>query len=272
MENKKMKNDTDEKIDSKYENEIKYCFGHKENENIWESFLLKNIFAHRGIYDNEFCPENSLMAFENAIQKGYGIELDVQPIADGTPVVFHDSKMSRMTGKDKYIQNLSNEELSKITLLNTNINIPTLKDVLKFVNGRVPLLIELKSQDKVGELEPKVFELLKEYEGEFAIQSFNPYQIEWFYKNAPKIWRGQLASFFKGEKLGSIKKFVLKRLKMQKITHHNFVNYDFRNIPNRFTKKLNVPLLTWTVRNQNEYIKAIQNADNVVFEGFDPHI
>ena len=84
--------------------------------------------------------------------------------------------------------------------------------------------------------------------------------------------RGQLASFFKGQKLGTLKKFVLKRLGMQKITHHDFVNYDFKNLPNRFTKKLNVPLLTWTVKSQKDFIKAIKHADNIVFQDFIPKI
>lgn len=248
-----------------------YCFGHGQDENIWDSFLVNKMFAHRGLFD-ENCPENTIPAFKNAIEKGYGIELDVQPIADGTPVVFHDSKMSRLTGKDKYIQNLSKEEFENTLLLNSDQKIPTLEEVLSFVDGKVPLLIELKSQDKVGELEPKVFELLKDYKGEFAIQSFNPYQLEWFFKNAPKIWRGQLASYFKGEKLGSLKKFVLKRLGMQKITNQNFVNYDLRYLPNRFTRKLKVPLLSWTIRSQSDYIKAIKVSDNVVFENCEPKI
>ena len=232
---------------------------------------MNKMFAHRGFYDEDH-PENTISAFEQAIEKGYGIELDIQPIADGTPVVFHDSKMSRLTGKDKYIQNLSKEEFESTYLLDSDQKIPTLEQVLKLVDGRVPLLIELKSQDKIGELEPKVFELLKDYQGEFAIQSFNPYQLEWFLQNAPKIWRGQLASFFKGEKLGSLKKFVLKRLGMQKITKHNFVNYDIKNLPNRFTRKLKVPLLSWTIKSQTEFVKAIKVSDNVVFENCEPKI
>ena len=180
--------------------------------------------------------------------------------------------MSRLTGKDKYIQNLSKEEFEATRLLNSDEKIPTLEEVLKLVNGQVPLLIEIKSQDKVGELEPKVFELLKDYQGEFAIQSFNPYQLEWFNKNAPKIWRGQLSSYFKGEKLSAFKKFILKRLKMQKITHHDFVNYDLKNLPNRFTKKLKVPLLAFTIRSQKDFIKAIKVSDNVVFENCEPKI
>lgn len=246
-------------------------FGHKENENIFDCFLTNKMFAHRGLWDKQN-PENSLGAFKNAIQNGYGIELDVCPIADGTPVVFHDSKLSRMTGKDGYIQNLTKSEFEEIRLLGTEEKMPTFEEVLKLVNGKVPLLVEIKSQEKIGELEKSIFELLKNYKGEYAIQSFNPYTLKWFYENAPKIWRGQLSSFFKGAKLGFIKKSVLKRLGLKKLSHFDFVNYDISNLPNKYTKKLEAPVLAWTIRNQEDYYKAIQYADNVVFEGFEPKI
>ena len=248
-----------------------YCFGHKENEDIWKSFLVEKMFAHRGLWDEE-SPENSISAFQKAIDKGYGIELDVNPIQDGTPVVFHDSKMSRMTGLDKYIVHFTKEELETTTLLNSKEKIPTFKQVLDLVDGKVPLLIEIKTQEKVGELEQKIFDLLKDYKGEFAIQSFNPYQLEWFYKNAPKIWRGQLSGFFKDEKMSLFKKFVLKRLGMRKISHQDFVNYDLKNLPNRFTRRLRIPLLSYTINNQTQYTKALKYSDNVVFQGFEPKI
>ena len=222
--------------------EQEYFFGHKEGDDIWSSFLINKMIAHRGLWNKDF-PENSISAFKNAIENDYAIELDIQPIEDGTPVVFHDSKMSRMTGMNKYIQNITADELEAAKLLDTNEKIPTLEEVLKVVNGKTPLLIEIKNQDKVGELE-----------------------------HAPKIWRGQLASYFKGEKLGIFKKLVLRRLGMKKYTHQNFVSYDISNLPNRFTRKLEIPLLTWTVKKQEEYIKAIQYADNVIFEGFEPKI
>ena len=246
-------------------------FGHKENEDIWQSFIVQKMFAHRGLHD-EKSPENSLSAFEKAIEKGYAIELDVNPIMDGTPVVFHDSKMSRMTGKDKYIQNISREEFDETTLLASSEKIPTLEEVLKFVDGRTPLLIEIKNQQKVGELEKAVWEILKNYKGEYAIQSFNPYTLQWFKNNAPKVWRGQLAGFFKGEKLSLFKKLVLRRLGMKKITEQNFVSYDLRNLPNRFVKHLEIPLLAWTINNQEQYIKAVQIADNVIFQNCEPKI
>ena len=251
--------------------EKEYYFGHKEDEDIWNSFLTNKMFAHRGLWDKD-APENSLAAFQKAIDMGYAIELDINPIDDGTPVVFHDSKMSRMTGKDRYIQNISREEFENTTLLDTEQKIPTLEDVLKLVKGKVPLLIEIKNQDKVGDLEKRVLDQLKNYKGEYAIQSFNPYTLKWFYEHAPKIWRGQLSSFFKGAKLSFIKKFALKRLGLKKITHQDFVSYDIKNIPNRWTRKLEIPLLTWTIKKQDDYIKALQYADNVIFEGFEPKI
>lgn len=246
-------------------------FGHDENVDIWQSFLVNKMFAHRGLHGND-APENSLLAFKRAIDAGLGIELDVNPIEDGTPVVFHDSKMSRMTGKDKYIQNITWEEFEGTRLLNSDEKIPTLEEVLKLVDGRTPLLIEIKSQDKIGDLEKRVLDLLRNYKGEYAVQSFNPYTLKWFYQNEPRIWRGQLSSFFKGEKLGILKKAILKRLATKKMTHQNFVSYDIRNLPNRWTRRLEVPLLAWTVKKQEDYIKAIQHADNVIFEGFEPKI
>ena len=255
---------TEEKVKKEY-------FGHKEDADIWQSLLVNKLIAHRGVHDKDV-PENSLLAFQKAIEKGYAIELDVNPLADGTPVVFHDSKMSRMTGKDKYIQNLTKEELSQITLLNSTEKIPTLKEVLKFGNGKTPLLIEIKHQEKVGDLEKQVWELLKDYKGEYAIQSFNPFTLKWFYDNAPKVWRGQLSSYFKGEQMNFIKKSVLKRLALTKIAHQDFVSYNIKDLPNRYTRRLTVPLLTWTIETNEQYLKALQITDNVIFQGFEPTV
>ena len=100
-----------------------------------------------------------------------------------------------------YIKFLKKSDLDILRLSDTKEKIPTFEDVLKFVDGRVPLLIEIKNQDKVGELEKKLLELLKKYKGEYAVESFNPFVLEYFYKYAPDIPRGQLAGYFKGEKL-----------------------------------------------------------------------
>ncbi len=240
---------------------------------LFNSWLVQQPIAHRGLH-NEVAPENSLAAFARAIEEGYPIELDVQLIADGTIVVFHDDSLSRLTENDGYLKFLNKEDLKYLSLAGTNEKIPTFEEVLSFVDGKVPLLIEIKNDGKVGDLEKGVLELLNNYKGEFAIQSFNPFVLEYFYKHAPHILRGQLASYFRDVKLAVFKKFALKRMMLNKsISHPDFISYEARRLPNRFTRKYkSLPLLAWTVRSQSEYLKVVKHCDNVIFEDFEPVI
>lgn len=240
---------------------------------LFNSWLVQTPIAHRGLHDKTH-PENSLGAFARAIEEGYPIELDVQMISDGTVVVFHDDSLSRLTNNDGYIKFLTKSDLEILKLGGSKEKIPTFEEVLKFVDGRVPLLIEIKNSSKVGLLEKNVLELLKDYKGPIAIQSFNPYVLEYFYKHAPHITRGQLAGYFKGDKLSFFKKFALKRMMLnKKISHPDFISYEANRLPNRFVRKYKtLPLLAWTVRSQSEYLKVVKYCDNIIFEGFTPTI
>lgn len=240
---------------------------------IFKSWLVETPIAHRGLHDKN-APENSIPAFAKAIENGYAIELDVQMLSDGTVVVFHDNSLSRLTNNDGYIKFLRKEDLEMLTLNGSNEHIPTLDEVLKFVDGKVPLLIEIKNGEKVGKLENKVIEMLKTYKGQFAIQSFNPFVLQYFHKHAPDILRGQLSSFFKKEKLPFFQKYFLKRLSLcKKVSHPDFISYDIKNLPNRFVHKFkDKPLLAWTVKNQSEYMRVVKYCDNVIFEDFEPKI
>ena len=157
------------------------------------SRLFTTPIAHRGLH-NEDIPENSLLSFEKAVENGYPIEIDVRIIDDGTVIVFHDDVLGRMTAKDGYASNLRKADLAEIRLNGTDQVIPTLEQTLETANGKVPLLIETKVSCKIGELERKVIDILKSYNGEFAMQSFDPYSMEYFRKNEPDFIRGQLAS------------------------------------------------------------------------------
>src|SRR5690606_2438536 len=119
------------------------------------TFLTRPL-AHRGLH-GPGVPENTLPAFRAAIAAGYGIELDVQPARDGTPLVFHDSGLRRMAGIDAPVSSLSVAEAAAYPLLGTTHGIPTLEEVLALVAGRVPVLIEVKDQD--GALGPEIGEL-----------------------------------------------------------------------------------------------------------------
>ncbi len=237
---------------------------------IKKSALFTRPIAHRGLHDAS-TPENSLAAFQKAIDAGYPIELDVQPIDDGTIVVFHDNRVSRMVDRDGYVSNLTREDLEQIRLKNSDEKIPTFKEVLELIDGKVPLLVEIKNEGKVGALERDTLEMLLNYKGEYAVQSFNPYSLEYFKINAPQILRGQLASFFESDKnISFIKRFVLKRLKMNKVSKPDFISYKFQNLPNKYVAKTKLPVLAWTITNNADLEKSLPHCDNIIFEGLRP--
>ena len=169
---------------------------------------------------------------------------------------------------------MKKEDLKDIRLAGTDQKIPTLDEFLEFVNGRVPVLIEIKNNNKVGDLESALYSKLKEYKGEYAIQAFNPFVLEWFKNNAPEVIRGQLSGYFKGEQLSFLKKLFLKRMTLnKKVSQPHFISYEASTLPNRFVRKYKtLPLLAWTVRRQAGYMKDIKFCDNIIFEGFEPKL
>ncbi|MBE5733048.1 MAG: glycerophosphodiester phosphodiesterase [Clostridiales bacterium] len=239
-----------------------------------QSWLCKTPIAHRGLH-NEEIPENSLSAYENAIKYGYAIELDVRLIDDGTVIVFHDDKLARMTGEDRYASTLTLSDLDNIRLKNSDQKIPTFKQVLDFVDGRTPLLIEIKNEGKPGALEDKTIELLRSYKGEYAIQAFNPFVLEYFRHHAPQIKRGILSALFKKHQLPSfIKRYVLSRMLLNNIAKPDFITYRHECLPNKYVnkyvKKYNAPVIAWTTENQAETDKVLPHCDNYIFENFIP--
>ena len=238
---------------------------------IKKSWLFSRPIAHRGLHGID-APENSLAAFGKAIEAGFPIEIDVRPIDDGTVVVFHDDKLTRMTDLDGYVCNMTRSDIEKVRLRNSDERIPTFKEVLEFVDGRTPLLIEIKNDSTVGPLERDTLDLLSSYKGDYAVQSFNPYSMEFFKKNAPQIPRGQLSCFFDKKDLGFFKRFVLKRLKMNKVSSPDFISYNHANLPNKYVTKTKLPTLAWTVRSNAEMEKCLPYCDNIIFENFIPVI
>ncbi len=238
-------------------------------------WLLKKPIAHRGLHTDTL-PENSIGAFENAIEHGYPIELDVRLTDDNVVVVFHDDKLGRMTGKDGYISKIGSDSLNMYKLLDaegkpTEFCIPTFEEVLNLVNGQVPLLIEFKNYDSVGLLEKKTASMLAAYSGQYAVQSFNPYTIKYFKENMPDVPRGILSCFFTKDIIkNAVKRHVLKTLKLNKIAKPDFISYCADNLPNRYVNKAHLPVLAWTVRS-NETVQRLSGvANNIIFEKFIP--
>ena len=222
------------------------------------SFLINNLIAHRGFFDNENgIPENSLLAFEKAIRNNYIIELDLHLLKDGRVVVFHDNNLKRMTGLDCKIKDCSYNEIKKLRLLNTNEKIPLFEEVLSLVSGKVTILIELKYDVKVGKLENKVLEILKKYNGNYAIQSFNFRSVMWLKKNANEIVKGQLVNNFFHEIFAII-------------SQPDFVSYNINYIDRKISKNTKEQVcIGWTIKNSQMYAKYVEFCDNLICEKFD---
>ena len=229
------------------------------------NFLTERIISHRGIHDNTKIYENTLEAFKLALKKKYIIELDVHITKDKEIVVFHDYNTKRITGKDLIIEETNYKELNNQKI----IHIPTINEVLNLVKGKVPLLIEIKQQKKVGELEQKLMTILEKYQGQYAIQSFNIKTIYWFKKNYPKVIRGQLSCNFKKVKLNPLAKLLLKKMVFNLITKPDFISYKYNEITTKKINKLKgkkITILAWTINNKEDYNKYKDTFDNLICE------
>ena len=241
--------------------------------------LRGHLYAHRGYYQNPEIPENSMAAFRRALERGWGVELDVHLLHDGTLAVFHDSDLLRMTGKEGKIEDLNFAELNALRLLGTQEQIPTFNSILALFAGRVPLIIELKTANgNHRELAEAVCKRLDRYEGVFCLESFDPWALEDVAKLRPDFCRGQLAeNFFRNPfGLSLSKRFAGTNLSFNFLTRPDFVAYNFRDrkqLSNRLAKHLwGIQNVCWTIRSPQELEDCRKEDIIPIFEGFDPEL
>lgn len=231
-------------------------------------------YAHRGLHGGEL-PENSVGAFRNAVEHRFGIELDVQLSKDGVPMVFHDDTLNRVCGVDGYLKDYTCEELRAMHLCGSDeYTIPTLEEVLELVDGRVPLLIELKTGNK--ELCPTVAPMLDEYRGCFCIESFDPRLLAWMKKYRPQYARGQLVgrSVKENHTKSLAQNVILATLISHVISRPDFVACDINikgNLSVFLCRKLFcVPVFGWTVRSREDFDACRRRSMTSIFENFVP--
>lgn len=234
-------------------------------------------YAHRGLYDNEHgIPENSMAAFRRAVDKGYGIELDVHLTADNQLVVFHDDTLTRMCGMNKKISSFLYSDLMQLRLLGTEEGIPLFKDVLELIDGKVPLIIELKVDGSNQNLLcPLVWQLLSRYKGDYCIESFHPFVLQWFKRHEPQVVRGQLScNFFKENPHCDIVLFLMSNLMTNFFTHPDFIAYKYLDLDNPaviYNRKLfHIMTVVWTIPGKPTYDRFKNKVDAMIFEGFEP--
>ena len=234
-------------------------------------------YAHRGLHGDGI-PENSMAAFRAALEAGYGIELDVHLLKDGSLAVIHDHALVRTTGCDGKIEDLTAHQLANYPLEGTAEPIPNFRDVLALYAGKAPLIIELKAIDgNHAALCEAACKAMEGYEGPWCIESFDPRCIRWLRLHRPDIIRGQLTENFMAAKespLHPVLKFGITHQMGNFLIHPDFVAYKFadrKTLGNFLVRKIwGVQGVTWTLKSKADFDTAVKEGWLPIFEGFRP--
>lgn len=230
-------------------------------------------WAHRGLHSaQEGIPENSMAAFRAAVREGYGIELDVHLSRDKKIVVFHDDTFDRVCAKNGNVEETDYRVMKTYSLLDTKEKIPLLRDVLAYVNGRVPLLIEVKLPTADTKICEYLERELKEYKGKYMIQSFNCFVLRWMKKYRSDVLRGQLSENLTktGKKPHYVFRFLVKHLLTNAFCRPDFISYkmsDTANVSLWLNQHLfRAPIAVWTLRSEWEIGRAKRRFQMYIFE------
>lgn len=237
--------------------------------------FLGRYIAHRGLYKkDQSIAENTLDAFDRAVQTGYGIELDVQLTRDEKVIVFHDETLYRASGIDFRPDAFTLAELLQLPLFGTDQKIPLFSKVLSHIDGKVPLIVELKPGGNWKLLCEKTRDMLRAYEGDYCVESFDPRLVRWFRKNAPEIMRGQLAESYQKAHVFSkwYIAFMMSRGLTNFLTKPQFLAYrkgkKCCNI--RLAEKLGALRVLWTADGGDALAALEQKTDCIIFEDCAP--
>ncbi len=236
--------------------------------------FLGRHYAHRGLFDNAGpAPENSLGAFQKAVEAGYGIEFDVQLSKDDRLVVFHDDTLKRMCGVEGHVWDYTLEELQKMKLGASEETIPTFEQALETVDGKVPLIIEYKldrPQTKVCRLAAAV---LEKYQGAYCIECFHPLALIWYRKHQPRVLRGQLCEeHFRNERFkGNFIYVIMAYMLTNFVTRPDFIAYNYQHVGNlsrRICRWLGGLSVAYTIKSEEAYAEAEKEFDLFIFDSF----
>lgn len=234
-------------------------------------------YAHRGYHDgNVAVAENSLSSFEAAIAAAYGIELDVQLSSDKVPMVFHDADLERICGVEGKIWDYTCQELQQMELFSTGEKIPTLAQALEVIDGQVPILVEYKMDKVDTDVCAMSHELLKDYDGPYAIQCFHPFALLWYRQNAKEVPRGILAKNFLRENReeggkNTIIDFLTTNLMLNVLAYPDFIGFDYQDADYfslNLCRMMGAKTGTWTIKEPAHYEQVKGEFDFYTFEGF----
>jgi glycerophosphoryl diester phosphodiesterase len=250
----------------------------------WLNWITDRPIAHRGLHDaGAGILENTLAAIEAAAARNFAVEIDVQLSRDGEAMVFHDGNLSRLTGHDAVIDDLTAAQLQALPLRGTADPIPTLWEALSVVDARVPVFVEIKNDDPVrhdDHLVQRTLEVIHAYNGLVAVMSFDPKVVERVRHLMPGLPRGIIADdtsdLHEHGHLPARERTSRRHLLHARSTRPDFIAYHVKALPapGPAIARLvfGLPVLTWTVRSPQDRRRASTYADQIIFEGFDPRV
>lgn len=244
-------------------------FVYMTTPNRFRWFDLPPVYCHRGYYDNEQIPENSLAAFRRSAENSLAVELDVRPTKDGEVVVFHDETLQRVCGDPRNVRDLTLAELKEIPLLKTDERIPTFAEALDACGG-VPIYCEVKTDSTSIDEDflRKVYGLIKTYDSQIVVVSFNPFVLRWFRENHPELIRGFLSCDFsemKGKPHHAMYK-ALANLMSNFLAKPDFISYRFtdKSLGLSMCRFYGARLVAWTVHSMDD----VEHAANLGYSTF----
>jgi glycerophosphoryl diester phosphodiesterase len=243
-------------------------------------WLIARPIAHRGLHDaGAGIVENSPSAFAAAVAANYAIECDLQLSADGEAMVHHDDALGRLNDGSDRLDTVMAAELKRTAYRGSADCMIALGDLCDLVAGRITLVLELKSRfNNDLRLVTRAARVLGGYPGPVALMSFDPNPIKALRALAPKLTRGIVAQRHHAHAEGAALPFFGKRT-MADLAHApqtapQFIAYSVADLPGLvpYTARtiFHLPLLTWTVRSEDDRRRAARYADQMIFEGFRP--
>ncbi|MGL5446875.1 MAG: glycerophosphodiester phosphodiesterase family protein [Rhabdaerophilum sp.] len=236
--------------------------------------------AHRGLHNAaQGVIENTRSAFAAALQGGFGMECDIQASADGEAMVFHDYTLDRLTHSIGRVDAMSADTLRHVEFRACSDRIQSLGELLMQIEGRQPLVVEVKSGfDGNTAICTRIAALVRDYSGPLVLKSFDAAMIGALRAAGVKqplgiVGMGQY-EYPDYARLSATEKHALANLLHFSASKPDFLSWNHKDLPCAAPylcrSQLGLPVMGWTIRSTEDAAQAQPHIDQIVFEGFVP--
>jgi glycerophosphoryl diester phosphodiesterase len=243
-------------------------------------WLTARPIAHRGLHSRQNgLVENTAAAAAAAIAKSYAIECDVRRTKDGDAVVFHDATLDRLTCANGCVDAFSAHELTRFVYKNCDQKVASLADFLVHINGRTPVIVEIKSHyDGDMRLADRAMAAVANYPGPICLKSFDPHILIYLRRAGARCPVGLVAPAHRScdewAHVPEDRRTCLINLGEFTLARPDFLSWNHGDLPHAVPllcrEGAGMPIMTWTVRSEVASKQARIWTDQIIFEGFEP--